>query len=229
MPHDADDDIGELLTRLRAGWKKLRGLKWFKRCVAGGVGAIEVSMPEELGEDDALVDHNGAHPHIHALLDCRWLLVSGTMPTGQNGTPQFKRRVVEIQTEIAAQWALCLKTERAGVFTRRAKKETVSEVLKYAVSSGALLDSRIELGALIDAMKGRKSVMPFGSIRKALRIVLAERKMEKRPMVCECGAEEWGLDPNAPRATNTTEGQWVTARNGYAVFHPWGTREIDND
>lgn len=232
MPHTATDDIGENLERLRGGWKRLRGLAWFRRCVRGGVGAIEVSMPEETTMTDETmmtasmeVGHNGAHPHIHALLDCRWLLVSGSMPTGPNGSPQFKHRATAIQGEIAAQWALCLGLDRAGVFTRRAKPGTVAEVLKYAVSSGALLDCRIELRSLIEAMKGRKSVMPFGSIRKALKVVRAEKQAANPPLICECGAEEWRLDPMAAKVTNTLTGQWLTPHSGYIRHIPWGDRD----
>lgn len=220
MQHGDGDDVGALLDSLRAGWKRLRALGWFKRAVRGGVGAIEISVPEE-------DDHNGAHPHIHALLDCRWLIVSGTMPNGPAGTPQFKRRVAQIQAEIAAQWALCLRREKGGVFTRRAKPGTVHEVLKYAVSTGALLDSSIPLGDLIHALKGRKSVMPFGSIRKALKIVRAEKKAAEPPLICECGAEEWRLDPMALIATNTLTGQWLRRPGGYIRFVKWGDREID--
>lgn len=228
MPHDSTDDIGELLDRLRAGWRKLRRLKWFKDCTAGGVGAIEVSMPEELGDQLGLDDHAGAHPHIHALLDCRWLMVRGQLPQASKGSRAFKRRVREIQAEIAAQWALCLGTETAGVFTRRANPGTVEEVLKYSVSSGALLDSRIPIAPLVAALKGRKGVMPWGTIRKALKAARADKKASEKPLVCECGAEEWRLDPMADRVTNTTTGQWFTPgtdskgkARGFARFKPW--------
>ncbi|MFA6140425.1 MAG: protein rep [Hyphomicrobium sp.] len=216
MSHTASSGIAEDLKAIRDGWQRLRRLQWFRRRVAGGVGAIEVAMPEEHG-------HNGAHPHIHALLDCRWLSVSTPAPRPAAGKRELDRLHKASQAEIAAQWAMCLRAERAGIYTRRADRDTVSEVLKYSVSSAALLNSALPLEPLITALKGRKGVMPFGTIRKALKVVRAERDAAKKPLICECGCESWCLDPSASQRTNTLAGQWLEKKGAYAKFVPWPT------
>lgn len=221
MRHESSDSIVENVKILRKGWAKFRALAWFKRCVKGGVCAVEISTPDDENSGFDLLGNHGAHPHIHALLDCRWLLVSGSMPQGPTTSPQFKRRVREIQSEIAVQWRLCLNGIEGGIFTRRAKKDSVHEVLKYAISSNSLINSKIPVAPIIDALSGRKAVMPFGSIRKALKIVRAEKKAAQPPLICECGAEEWGLDPNSPKETFTIKGRWLQKNGQYARFIPW--------
>lgn len=231
--HGPLDSTADVFTQLLAGWSRFKKLGWFRKCVRGGVGAIEVSSPDPDADYTLLGGWNGAHPHIHALLDTTWLSVSGLSPGPRCSPDEFKHRARISQREVTEQWRLSCRCDAAGIFLRRAKPGTVEEVLKYALKPGALLDPRLDIGALIDAMSGRKLVVPFGSIRKALKIVRAEAEAAKPPLICECGAESWAFNPAATREQPTTSGVWFTEprRDGekfaaFARFKTWAELEI---
>ena len=64
------DDLSFGAVRdLRRSFGKMRHQKWWKKNVKGGVAAIEVT---NIG--------NGWHPHLHAVIDCRFLSVKEREP-----------------------------------------------------------------------------------------------------------------------------------------------------
>lgn len=210
IQHHAEDSTADVFHQLLAGWKRFKALKWFRECVRGGVGAVEVSAPSEDDDWEGSGTWNGAHPHIHALLDTPWLDVRGIKPGPRTSPAAFKARAKAAQIAVREQWRLACRADDAGLFLRVAKKNTVEEVLKYALKPGALLDSRIDIRALLEAMNGRKLVVPWGRVRKALKIVRAEMEAAKPPMVCECGEESWEIDPAAARVEARVGGVWST-------------------
>src|SRR5204862_1110655 len=65
----ADDDDHDFVRRLRRNFGKLRHRKIWKNNVTGGVAGIEVTNKGK-----------GWHPHLHALIDCRWLAIDTPAP-----------------------------------------------------------------------------------------------------------------------------------------------------
>ncbi len=196
--HRVEDDPFALIDLYIASVPRFRALKWFKMRVRGGVGAVEVSTPPRCLQNGALAGFNGYHVHYHAFLDCDWLSVLSQAP--RRGAS--KREVAEAGKaaceEVAVQWRLVLGTERASVKVIRARQDTLREVLKYCVSSESLLDERIALKPLIQAMSGRTMKSPWGSVRKALGALKASGALDAEPMVCNCGAESWTVAPGLP-------------------------------
>jgi hypothetical protein len=61
IPHDPDDSLAELLNGLQAAWRRLiRTPLW--KAVSGGIRICEIKHGD-----------NGWHPHLHCILDCKWL------------------------------------------------------------------------------------------------------------------------------------------------------------
>lgn len=186
MAHSQEESLPDLLNRLRGAWRKMRRLRWFRSKVRGGVGAIEIAG----GASDSA---SGWHPHIHSLLDCRWLSVVGGEPAPGLSLRARKAVYQAAQREVAEQWSLCLGDRPGSQFMRRAKAGTTHEVLKYAVSSEAMLDPGLDVSALVEAMADAKLVSPWGTVRRVLRVVRAEEAMSAPAAMCECGCEDWQL------------------------------------
>lgn len=197
-PHSMGDDPGATIRLFIDGVAKMRSLRWFKTKVRGGIGAVEVSTPPSHDEQGAPLPFHGYHVHWHGLLDCDWLSVTIDPPRRGASRKEIEMKAKASQKEIIAQWALCLGLGQAGMFVRRPAKGTLQEVLKYSVTTEALLDNRLPLTPLIQGMRGAKMRAPWGSIRKLHTALIKSGKADSPPMVCECGAEAWRMTPGPP-------------------------------
>jgi len=191
--HTSNERLAETYEKLRKGLKIMKGLTWFKNKVRGGVGAVEISAGKTFDEDGNPRRWNGWHPHAHLLMDCTWLSVTYGPPRKGAAKSEVKKWAKLCQEEVLAQWRLATGDPKAGMFVRRARKDTVSEVLKYAVSTEAMTDPRGSIAELVEVIRGRKAVMPWGTIRKGLSILRKERKILTPPNICECGSEAWAI------------------------------------
>jgi hypothetical protein len=61
LRHDEGDSLRELLTQLQSSWLRLTRTSIWKS-VRGGVKILEVKHGD-----------NGWHPHLHAIVDCKWI------------------------------------------------------------------------------------------------------------------------------------------------------------
>lgn len=182
LPHGRGNDPVEMLTQLRAGMKKLRRLKWWKGCVRGGIGAIEISA-----------GNHGWHIHSHLLLDSQWLSVTTAKPTVFMSRTARKSCYSSSQREVAAQWALCVGEDTAHIWIKRASQDAVREALKYAVKPGTLEKIKMPLRPLIEGFKSRRLVSAWGTIRTAARAVKIEEDAEPSSFACQCGCVDWAL------------------------------------
>lgn len=219
--HDSTDSVADVFGRVIDGWARLKKQRWFKNCVGGGIGAVEISTPDEVDDWNTLGSWNGVHPHVHALLECRWLSITIAAPRPGATRAEIKQKAIASQREVREQWRLATRSDDAGIFIRRAKPGTLEEVLKYSMKPGAMIDARIDIRALVDAMSRRKMVVPWGSVRKLVRAIKKKHKLERPPMVCECGSEEWSMDPTSKVKTATTEGFWFKGADGFIQFRRW--------
>lgn len=177
----------ELLSQLEAvkkGIVKIRRQKWFKDRVAGGVGSFELKWSAR-----------GWHVHWHAVLDCRWLSV--TVQPWHPGQSKLilKRKLKAAQKEIGDQWAMAVGYDPSFVYIRRAKPETARYVVKYSVKPGDFKDPEMPILELLEGMRNRKLVAPWGSVRKARRIAKRDLliKKEAEQTGCKCGGK-WVRD-----------------------------------
>lgn len=149
----------DCIRKVRRAFGKLRRLRWFRRAVAGGIAAVEVTNRGK-----------GWHPHVHALIDARWLSVTVRAPRPGETREQVSRLGKSACAEVAAQWMLCMDGRRSSVKTRRVWardggdiRPALAEVLKYSVTADALLDVKEPLSPLLDVMTSTRLVTSWGN------------------------------------------------------------------
>jgi hypothetical protein len=164
---------------VRQAFTRLRRHRWFKDAVRGGVAQIEMSNRGK-----------GWHPHVHALMDCRWFSITVPEPHGANArTELFKRAARAACNEIGEAWTDTLG-RKGSVKVRRVWKaddgditKAMREVLKYSVSPDTLDRSTEEIIECIEAMDRMRNLVSWGSLYRR-----PELKRVKHPLACECGA-----------------------------------------
>ena len=176
-----NDDSADVVDRLKAGWKAFRRKKIFTEHTVGGLWALEVT---ERG--------NGWHPHIHAMLDCKWL-ASNTPPPHHLDTPQIvAEKMTYAKAELDEEWGACVGQDWASTFIARKKGgDAVRELLKYAVKGSDLLESTLPIAPLIHMIDAGRTISTFGTLRNGK--LPPEPDDNKPKLACgECGAEgEW--------------------------------------
>ncbi|MGZ5506923.1 MAG: protein rep [Limisphaerales bacterium] len=165
-------DSGEPFVRkLRRDFGKFRRTKFWRDRVKGGVAGIEVTNKGK-----------GWHPHIHALIDCRWL---STTPRPQHGESKqnVARKCEAAKRELTRMWKKTIREKNAITWVQRCNGTTaVTEVLKYSVKGSDLLASTDAIGPLIHQLRATRLTTSFGSMF-GLRITEMDN-----PRPCEnCG------------------------------------------
>lgn len=180
MPHKIDDCPDEMLTRLRKTFTSFRGMAWFRRACSGGIGAIEIAG-----------GRNGWHIHIHALINCRWLAMSVPAPTARTNKAVRETLQRQAQAEVCDIWAAMLKVRKAAVWIRRANRKTIVEVLKYSVKFESLKKMDLPLQPLIAAIKGRRLVSAWGTVRDMAAAIRRHENTTRDRLMCPCGCSDW--------------------------------------
>jgi hypothetical protein len=160
---------------VRRAFTALRRHRWWKQKVAGGVAHLEITNRGK-----------GWHPHVHALLDCRWLSV--TQPPPRIGQSAKDCGSIACR-EVADVWSDCLK-RKGSVKVRRvwarddgSLEPALREVLKYSVKPDELTQMRgSQIVDVIDAIDRTRLLVTWGTLYRR-----PELKREKRPLACECG------------------------------------------
>jgi Replication protein len=172
-----DDPSFDFVRSVRRAHTKMRRLRWFKKAVVGGVGSIEVTNTG-----------NGWHPHVHNLLDCRWLAVTEQQPRIGATREKWKRTARAVTAELAQQWSLCLgrpgsvKVRRVFGHDKRDSAPITTEVLKYSCKGGDLLECKEPIAPLIRMLDASRLVVSWGSFYGH-----ASTKRVKHPSMCRCG------------------------------------------
>lgn len=179
MPHTADTSSPVDVRTLRRALTKFRNQRWFKKRVTGGIASIEVTCGD-----------NGWHPHVHMLIECRWLSVKSRSPQWRESKKKRAQLMADSQAEVVAKWQKALAiTTGGGVYLTRARENCAVEVLKYAVKPGDLAAAKWPLAPLLRVLAVSRLISTWGSVRKAY----ASQSLEssKTPLVCPCGASSW--------------------------------------
>jgi hypothetical protein len=165
---------------LRRAWGKLRRLRWFRRCVRGGVAAFECTNTGD-----------GWHWHVHALIDCQWLAVTTLQPSRNASKEEWIKRGKIAAKEVGEQWSLCADRP-ASVHVRRVWKrdagdvtKATAEVLKYAVTAESLLTIKEPVAPMLRLLAGTRLVTSFGSC-----FGKAPKPPKRPPLMCPCGCSD---------------------------------------
>lgn len=189
---NVEDLSSGAVRELRRAFGKLRHRQFWKENVTGGVAAIEVT---NIG--------NGWHPHLHCVIDCKWLAVKTPAPARHHTIEEKKALYKRAAQELESNWSKCLKQESSSVKVKRVTSADVAkEVLKYSVTSEALIDSEEPIGDLLRAMESTRLMTTFGrahgqcvkdvrAAAKASANVKRSEQMEGMEPRCVCGAEEF--------------------------------------
>lgn len=146
----------EGLKELSQSFSAFRRTKWWKdRNVKGGVACFEVTNKG-----------NGWHPHLHALVDCRWL-ASTPEPNRHQSKRENKRRSFEAAEELSKTWGKYIGVPSGAiVWSKRAHDDGVAqEISKYAVKGSDLLEVKERISPLIDVMSDMRLMSTWGSVR----------------------------------------------------------------
>lgn len=144
----------ESIRALRRSFGKLRARKTWKEKVTGGVAAIEVTNRGR-----------GWHPHLHAVIDCRWLSVTVPAPAPTDSKERIAEKCLWAKRELQEVWGGCTGAGSPVVHTKRARGATITEeVTKYAMKGSELVACREPVGDLIRALQLTRLVTTFGNL-----------------------------------------------------------------
>lgn len=168
-------NLGELTTEdirdLRRRFGKFRRQHFWAKNVVGGVACIEITNTGQ-----------GWHPHLHCLLDCRWLAIETPEPKKYQSRDKKKQLCQAAAQELERNWSKCIGQLVSSVKAKRTSGEDiVKEVCKYSVKGSDLVDSPDPIGPAIHAMKSTRLVTTFGSFYGKHLVTAAERKA---PLAC---------------------------------------------
>lgn len=142
--------------------------RWWKSCdVKGGIRGLEITWSEA-----------GWHPHIHLLIDCRWLAWSATAPKPGWTKTMIKAACEAAQHELSVKWAAHCEQDRSMVWVKRTAQDGIKEVVKYTVKHSDLLELGPKAAEVIRAMRHTRATQAFGSchgIAKELEIMDREK------------------------------------------------------
>jgi hypothetical protein len=163
----------EGLARIKTAWGKFRRRKLIRDRVKSGIVGFEITNKG-----------NGWHPHIHALLDCRWLSIWTPEPNRSDNAEEKARKFAAAADELSRTWAECAGFDKCSVLARRADKMALVEVLKYSCKGSELIESPDPVAPLIELMQGMRLMTTFGEIRKWMADASAEE--EETGGGCQC-------------------------------------------
>lgn len=177
------DDI----KHMRRAYRKMRQRVWWTRMVRGGIASLEITNTGK-----------GWHPHIHSILDCRWLAVRTPPPKPTDSRDAMRRKFRLAASEVGDAWAHALGHKRASVHVKRAytprdlgphtgNNDSIAvEVLKYSVKATDLIDSPEPIGDLIRLLGAARLVSSWGSMYG--RNLVDDPDADTPRASCDCGA-----------------------------------------
>lgn len=154
-----DESSFDFVREIRRAFGRLRRLRWFKKSVLGGIASIEVT---NIG--------NGWHPHIHALLDCKWFAVTQTQPGPGSSKEKWNRACKVAAKEVAEQWEICcrrkasMKVRRVWKMDQANDKPIAHEVLKYSVKGSDLIECEDKIAPVIRMLDSCRLVTSWGTM-----------------------------------------------------------------
>lgn len=165
-------DGADCIRHLKDQFRAFRRTDFWADRVKGGVVSFEVT-------------HRGRgwHPHLHALVDCRWLAVATPEPTRWMTKRQQASLCKRAQYELSQVWAGYIGQDKAQVWAQRAYGTALKEVLKYSIKPADLLHAGCEAGEMIDVIDGGRMMGTFGNCHACSKefVGIEEEVMADRP------------------------------------------------
>jgi hypothetical protein len=173
------------IRHMRRAFRRMRQRVWWDRHVRGGVASLEVTNTGK-----------GWHPHIHAVIDCKWLSVKVPPPKPFESRTALLARMKQAAAEVGAAWAEALDLPRASVKVKRAygsrgaedpranSAPIAVEVLKYSVKPTDLIECQEPIGDLLRLLGAARLVSSFGT---CYGVKLGDEERPYCPPACECG------------------------------------------
>lgn len=165
----------ESLRELRKAWAKFRRRKLIRDRVQGGVASLEITN-----------NGNDFHPHLHAMIDCRWLALHTREPKRGDDRETVAELCRSAKGELTRAWADQLGQPTAIVDACRVTGGAATAyVLKYATKPAELLAMKTDLAPLIRVLRKTRLISGFGNLHP-----LPAVDAEERPgTACECCGE----------------------------------------
>jgi hypothetical protein len=179
-----NSDDPETVRIFRQQWAKMRRRKIIAEKMTGGVVGIEVT---NIG--------NGWHPHLHAIVDCRWLAIHTPEPHWSDTPEIAKEKRSHAQQELAWLWGNVCGQNNSHVWVKRVRDlKALVYSLKYSVAGSDLVDSAEPIGPLLRVLQKTRLVSAFGSLHGQTAAMDGD---EKPVTVCDCCGTEKSLCPAA--------------------------------
>lgn len=168
----------ESLKWIKKRWSAFRRRKLIRNRVKGGVATFEITNKGA-----------GWHPHIHSIMDCRWLSLDTPEPLRSDPAEIVEQKCKLAQAELSALWADQIKQDIAIVDVRRVydSHRIVTEVLKYAMKGSELINSPVPIAPLLRSIKGSRMLAGWGSLYPLPEL---DPEQESSLACDECGAEK---------------------------------------
>ena len=177
----------ECITQLKDAFRKFRRTDFWSDRVKGGVVGFEVT-------------HRGRgwHPHLHALVDCRWLAVETPEPTRYMSRRQIEHLCRRAQNELSEVWGAYVQGSKASVWANRAYGKALSETLKYAIKPSDLLTCKCDAGDMIDELDRGRLMGTFGNCHACSKEFVGMEEAVLNERECrDCGAKKSILPDDA--------------------------------
>ena len=160
------------LREIKKSFGKWRRRKLIRMKIKSGIVGFEVTNKG-----------NGWHPHIHMLVDCRWLSIHVPEPNRKDTGEEKKRKCQAAAEELERCWSSCSNQDKTSVKIRRGDSDALIEVLKYSCKGSELAECREAIAPLIDVMESMRLMTTFGEVRKTMK---DEDVEEEESKTCEC-------------------------------------------
>jgi len=169
------------LRRILKAFRKFRQ-RAIGKLIRGGFASVEITNTG-----------NGWHPHLHIICDCEWLSLTTRPPKKWWSEAKREAAFREASAEVQREWSQCVGQASSNVYIQRVAtksraKKAALEQIKYTVKGEDLAKCEGKVSEVIDAMKGVRLFIGFGSCYR----VKIEAEEKRTPCACEkCGCIQW--------------------------------------
>lgn len=168
----------DCVAKIKDVFGAFRRTAFWKATVQGGIYGVEVTHKGR-----------GFHPHIHCLLDCRWLAVNTPEPTRAMSARQVSQLCKRAQNELAEVWGGYVQQSKASVYVQRAFGVALKETLKYSIKPAELLSCACKASEIIDLIDAGRTMARFGCAHSMSKeFVGCDAETEMLRQCDSCGA-----------------------------------------
>lgn len=162
------------VAHIKQRFKDFRRTDFWADRVKGGIVGFEITNTG-----------NGFHPHLHALIDCRWLAVSTPEPKRGQSQRAKKALCERAQNELSEVWGAYVQGYKAAVWVNRAYGNSCAECLKYAIKPSDLLEYEGRASDIIDEIDTGRMITPFGHAHATSKDYVGRDLPEEHFTECE--------------------------------------------